>query len=103
MQNKHINIGQEKNILSAKDINDINKCLSLQINIFSFVIHKVENVIEIKDIIGEEEIKNVIILACLESKESIINFDLILKEVDGIILNDCFRKIKLDHKEVNCY
>ena len=79
MQNKEINCDINNNILSAKDINDINKCLSSQIYIFSFVLNTVENVMEIKDIIGEDEINDVNIFACLESKESIINFNPNLK------------------------
>ena len=100
VKNKEINCDINNNILSAKDINDINKCLSSQIYIFSFVINTVENVMEIKDIIGEDEINDVNIFACLESKESIINFDSIIKEVDGIILNNGFREIDLSYREV---
>lgn len=100
VRNKEININCDKNILSAKDIMDINKCLSLDINIFSFRINKVENVFEIKEIIGEEELEDIKIFGCLETKESVINFDSIIEEVDGIVLNNAFRQIDMSYREV---
>jgi pyruvate kinase len=87
-------------ILSAKDIIDINKCFTLGINIFSFIINNAQNVSEIKDILGEEQLSNVKIFARLETQESLINFDSILNVVDGIILNHGFKFYNIQYKDV---
>lgn len=76
----------EKNICSAKDINDINNAFNLGVNIMSSVIHNETNVKEIKDIVGDDTKNKVKIFARIESKEAIINFDSILDNCDGIII-----------------
>jgi len=101
IRNKDLNSGSDISILSAKDIIDINKCFSLGINIFSFIINNPQNVSEIKDILGEEQLSNVKIFARLETQESLINFDAILKVVDGIVLNHGFRFYNFQYKDVN--
>jgi len=100
IRNKDINSGLDKAILSAKDIIDIDKCLSLGINNLSFIINNVKNIVEIKEILSEEQLLNVKILARLETQESLINFDSILKEVDGIILNHGFEFYNFQYKDV---
>ncbi len=100
IRNKDINSGLDKAILSAKDIIDIDKCLSLGINNLSFIINNAKNIVEIKEILSEEQLLNVKILARLETQESLINFDSILKEVDGIILNHGFEFYNFQYKDV---
>ena len=97
---KKINYGLDNFILSAKDIIDINKCISLGINNLSFIINNVKNIEEIKEIISEEELLNLKIFARLETQESLINFDSILNEVDGIILNHGFKFYNFQYKDV---
>lgn len=100
IRNKEINNGSDTSILSAKDIMDINKCLSLGINNLAFTINNVKNIEEIKEILSEEQLLDVKIFARLETQESLINFDSILKEVDGIILNHGFKFYNFQYKDV---
>lgn len=100
IKNKEIYSGLDSAILSAKDIIDIDKCLSLEINNLSFIINNVRNIEEIKEILSEEQLSNVKIFARLETQESLINFDSILKEVDGIILNHGFKFYNFQYKDV---
>lgn len=100
IKNKEINNGADNAILSAKDIIDINKCLSLGINNLSFILNNVKNIEEIKDIISEEQLSKVKIFARLETQESLINFDSILREADGIILNHGFKFFNFQYKDV---
>jgi hypothetical protein len=97
---KKINYRLDNVILSAKDIIDINKCISLGVNNLSFIINNVKNIEEIKEIISEEQLLNVKIFARLETQESLINFDSILNEVDGIILNHGFKFYNFQYKDV---
>lgn len=100
IRNKDINSGKDISIISAKDIIDINKCISLGINIFSFIINSNDNIKEIKEILGEDQLKNLKIFACLETQESLINFDSILSEVDGVIINHGFKYYNFKYKDV---
>jgi len=100
IRNKDINSGSDLSIVSAKDIIDINKCFALGINIFSFIINNVQNINEIKEILGDDQLSKIKIFARLETQESLINFDSILKEVDGIIINHGFKFYNFQYKDV---
>lgn len=91
---KEITYNTDKTICSAKDINDINNCFDLGINIISAVIHSEVNLQEIKEIVGDEAQYHMKIFAIIKSKEAIINFDDILDNSNGII-------IQLDHNSSN--
>ncbi len=98
------NVLPNNHLLSAKDITDISRSLKQKVSIFSAIVNRAADILEIRKIINEEpyngEIKNesnveyrnyiinrIKVFAKIVTNSAIKNFDQILEEADGIILD----------------
>lgn len=73
------------NPIGVKDIVDIHKTSNIGINIITLLVNNVENIQEIRELVGEK-VNDLMIFARIETSEAIYNFDSILESSDGIIL-----------------
>jgi len=87
-------------IISAKDINDLNHINLMGFNIISAVIEKKEDIDEIKEILSEEARKNLRVFAKIDTKTGILNFDSILENADGIIIQNFVGSMKINYSEL---
>lgn len=106
---KDLSNKEDSSTLGAKEITDISRALKLNITIISAYINKASDITEIRKIVDEDSSPfwNIInvdenddkrnfnnnrlkIFAKILTNQSIINFDEILSEADGIILNPTF-------------
>lgn len=87
------------NPVGVKDIVDIHKSQEYGINIITALVNNASNVIEIKDLLNSDT-EHLYIFARIETSEAIYNFDSILEEADGIILDHGLLSSKISYEEL---
>lgn len=88
---------KEDSNLDKKDIFDLDKISSLGVNIITARINNEKVIDEIKEFLGDKEIK---IFARIETSEAICNFDSIIEKCDGIIIDHGFISTKIPYEDV---
>ena len=73
-------------VISTKDLLDIHSCIKYQVDYISVpYIEKKKDILEIKDLLSSKG-RHIKILAKIQNKKALQNFDEILEEADGIII-----------------
>jgi pyruvate kinase len=100
LRNRILPLDNTESALVSKDIIDLSKITNLNINLVSAQINTPENIDEIRDILSEEDNKNIKIYSRIETLQALINFDKILEKSDGIIINRGMVNTSLPYDEL---
>ncbi len=87
------------NPIGVKDIVDIHKTMNLGINIIAALVNNVDNILEIKELVGDK-VHDLLIFARIETSEAIYNFDSILEKSDGIIIQQGLLSSKIPYEDL---
>jgi hypothetical protein len=90
-------LGLSTNPICAKDIVDLSASNKLGVNIIMAVVNNVNNIKELREISGDENLK---IFARIETSEAIYNFDSILNKADGVIIQHGLLSSKIPYEDV---